>query len=116
MRVVRVQILKTQAVIADECFVAESLLDRTRGLIGRKGLTPGQAMLFPKCNSIHMWLMGFSIDVVFIREGRVSSVHADVRPWKMLPLLDWRGKDALELPSGTIRRLDISRGDELCIS
>ena len=116
MRRVRVQILKTQAVIADECFVAESVLDRTRGLIGRRGFKPGQAMFFPRCNSIHMWFMGFPIDVVFMRGGRVTSLHPGVKPWMVFPLLDLRAKDALELPAGTIQKFGISREDELCLS
>jgi uncharacterized membrane protein (UPF0127 family) len=117
--------LKNQAVIADKCHVAECFYDRLRGLIGKAGLEPGQGMLFPKNNSIHMWFMRFPIDVVFLlkkqdENGRVvfvvSSVHESVRPWRLLPLTDWRASETLELPEGTIRKCALHVGDELCSS
>jgi uncharacterized membrane protein (UPF0127 family) len=100
-------------------------LDRLRGLIGKSGLAQGQGMLFPRCNSIHMWFMRFPIDVVFLkietsRDGkktwRVSSVRESVRPWKLLPLTDWRASETLELPAGTVRSSALQAGDEVCIS
>lgn len=124
-RTVRVQSLKNQAVIADKCLVANRFFDRLRGLIGKTALAPGEAMLFPKCNDIHMWFMSMPIDVVFVRVSRsqdgttvyrVSSAHENVRPWKPLPLRDGKASDTLELAAGTVRRLGISAGDELCIS
>ena len=69
--------------------------------------------------------MKFSIDVVFIRNKKsndgtvvrtVSSVHEGVRAWRIFPLMDWRAQDTLELPVGTIRRLAVTEGDEVCIS
>jgi uncharacterized protein len=122
---VTVQSLKNRALIADKCHVAESFIDRLRGLIGRTGLEPGEGMLFPRCNDIHMWFMSIPIDVVFLRERRladgsvswqVTSAHEDVRPWKPLPLRDGEASETLELPAGTIRRCGIAAGDEVCIS
>lgn len=123
-RRVRVQALKNQAVIADKCLVAECFLDRLRGLIGRPALRDGEGMLFPRCNSVHMWFMRFAIDVVFVRiekgphgeSRRVSSVHSNVRPWKLAPLADWRANEALELPAGAASRHGLKVGDELCLS
>src|SRR4051794_9618408 len=120
---IRVQSLKNKGLIADKCFVAERFFSRLRGLIGKSGLESGHGILFPKCNNIHMWFMRFPIDVVFIRSElgtdgnkiwKVSSVHENVKPWRLLPLMDWRGSETLELPNGTIRQHTISTGDELC--
>ena len=112
--------LKDQTIIADKCHVAECFFERFKGLIGRTGLEPGQAMMFPRCNSIHMWFMSLTIDVVFLRaQGtawRISSLHENVRPWKPLPLTDWRANATIELPAGTIRQAGLAPGDELCIS
>lgn len=122
---VRIQSLKNQAVIADKCHVAMGYFDRLRGLIGRTALAPGEAMLFPKCNDIHMWFMSIPIDVVFVRALRVengatvygvSSAHENVRPWKPLPLRDGKASETIELAAGTVRRFGIQAGDELCIS
>jgi uncharacterized membrane protein (UPF0127 family) len=89
------------------------------------GLEPGQGMLFPRCNSIHMWFMRFPIDVVFLRAQKradgshtyvVSSVHEGVRAWRPHPLIDFGANDTLELPAGTVARCKIGSGDELCIN
>lgn len=121
---VRVQNLINQRVISDKCSVAERYFARLKGLIGVSRMEPGSGMLFPDCNNIHMWFMRIPIDVVFIRletdsngkiRRRVSSLHAHVRPWRLLPLMDLRANETLELPAGTIHATEISLGDELCI-
>ena len=105
--------------------MAKSFVARLRGLIGRKAFRPGEAMLFPACNDIHMWFMSIPIDVVFLREEKcaegarswkISSAHSDVRPWKPLPLRDGRAHSTLELPAGTIRKLGLAAGDAVCIA
>ncbi len=113
MRTVRIQLLKNSAILAEKCLVAESFRDRLVGLMGRRALAEGEGMLFPECTSIHMWGMRFAIDVVFVREGRVTSVHPRVRAWKWLPLLDWKAREAIELPVGTIERCKVQPGDEI---
>lgn len=120
MSLVRVRSLKNQALIADQCFVATHFFDRLKGLIGKKALPSGEAMLFPACNDIHMWFMSIPLDVVFLRREsdgfrRVTSAHARVRPWRILPLRDGKAQETLELPAGTIERHGIVTGDELCI-
>jgi uncharacterized membrane protein (UPF0127 family) len=113
-----VKSIKNQSLIADKCFVAESFLARLRGLIGRKELAPGEAMLLPGCNDIHMWFMSIPIDVVFLKrqpDGRsvVRSVRENLRPWRFLPARDGSADDTLELPAGSVSRLGIRPGDEL---
>ena len=117
-----IQALKNQAFIADKCQVAESFVERLRGLIGRKRFEPGEGLLLPRCNDIHMWFMSVPIDVVFIRSARredgrvvrvVASVREGLRPWKLLPVRDWSAEDTLELPVGTVRRIGLQPGDEL---
>ena len=118
---IRIRSLKNQAVIADKCFVATRFFDRLKGLIGKKAMPSGEAMLFPSCNDIHMWFMSMPIDVVFLRalnpartRWTVTSVRRAARPWKALPMSDGKASDTLELPVGTIVQHDIAPGDELC--
>ena len=67
--------------------------------------------------------MGMPIDVVFLRvenaKGNerkvVTSAHGNVQPWKVLPLGDRSAHETLELPTGSVERLGIVPGDELCI-
>ena len=109
---------KSQSLIAEKCIVAECFWDRFRGWIGRARVEPGEGLLFPRCNSVHMWFMRIPIDVVFLkREGgdryTVTSTRS-VRPWRPLPVWDRRATETLELPEGTIRRLAIATGETLC--
>jgi uncharacterized membrane protein (UPF0127 family) len=128
---VKIQSLKNQMWVADQCEVASSFFARFRGLIGRKKLSLGQGLLLRPCNDIHMWFMSIPIDVVFLRkvEDRsvssafsgatcyeVTSVRENLKPWKVLPTHDWSAQDTLELPPGTVFRCDIRPGDRLCIN
>lgn len=122
-RSVRLINLKDQRIISDKCIVAESFFSRLRGWIGKTRAESGEGILFPNCTSIHMWFMVMPIDVVFLRVVHaggserkvVTSAHARVRPWKALPLNDGNAHETLELPVGSIARLGIAPGDELCI-
>jgi len=122
-RSVRLINLKDQRIISDKCLVAESFISRLRGWIGKTRADSGEGILFPNCTSIHMWFMRMPIDVVFLRvvnakEGErkvVTSVHGNVRAWKLLPLFDGKAHETLELPQGSVARIGIVPGDELCI-
>ena len=54
------------SMIAARCELAESMAARTVGLLGRKGLAPGEGMLISRTGSVHMFFMRFAIDVVFL--------------------------------------------------
>lgn len=117
-----IKAFKNQALIADKCHVAESFLDRLKGLIGRKTFEPGEGLLLPRCNDVHMWFMSVPIDILFIRSERrpdgrmahvVASLRERVRPWKLLPVRDWTAEDTLEVPAGTVSRIGLKPGDEL---
>ncbi|MBU6153039.1 MAG: DUF192 domain-containing protein [Bdellovibrionales bacterium] len=108
------------AQIASRAEVASSFAMRLRGLIGRTRFEAGEGLLFPRCNSVHMWMMSIPIDLVFLKkqssEWMVLSIHRELRPWKLLPVGDFRADDALELPAGTIERSGLKSGEVLCIA
>lgn len=61
---------------------AHSLWRRTRGLMLRRRLAPGEGIDIRPCGSIHMMFMLFAIDAVFYdRSFRVTKVARGVRPW-----------------------------------
>jgi hypothetical protein len=109
-----------QAVVTANAVVADVFFTRLKGLIGKTTLHPGEGMLFPKCSSIHMWMMSIPIDVLFLKRSgddwQILSSYAGLKPWKLLPVGNWRADDALELPSGTISKLNLSSGEVLCIA
>jgi uncharacterized membrane protein (UPF0127 family) len=82
----------------------------------RRELPPGEGMWITPCNGIHMFLMRFSIDAVFVdRRLRVVRVCAGLRPWRVVPLV-LRAHSVLELPAGTVAALALERGEPLEIS
>ncbi len=109
-----------QTIILNKGVLANTYLTRLKGLMGKTELSPGEGMLFPKCNSIHMWMMSMPIDVIFLKkqneEWQVVSLHRNLRPWKVLPVGCRKADDTLELPSGTIDRLNLKEGEVLCIA
>jgi uncharacterized membrane protein (UPF0127 family) len=97
-------------VIAERCTVADGFWPRFRGLMGRTSLSEGEALCLQDCNSIHMFFMRFPIDVAFVdRDGRVLHLCHAIRPWRISRMV-FGAKAALELPAGTLGRLDIRRG------
>lgn len=92
--------------------VASTFFERLRGLLGRKGLAPGEALLIVPCNSVHTCFMRFPIDVVFLgRDGAVLAIARCLRPWRFYAC---RGAfAALELSAGSSHRLKIAAGDRL---
>lgn len=100
--------------VCERCGIAESLVARTRGLLGRSSLDPDEGLWIQPTGSIHMWFMRFPIDVVYANnEGRVLKLVHGIRPWRMSAC---RGaKVALELPVGAIDRAGIAIGDHLVI-
>jgi uncharacterized membrane protein (UPF0127 family) len=95
---------------------------RLRGLIGTRELKLGEGMLFPKCNSVHMWMMSIPLDIVFLKtvipskEWTVVDIRSNVKPWKLLPFGCFQANDVLELPAGTTERLALKPGEILCIA
>ena len=83
-----------------EAEVARSFGARVRGLIGRRGLAPGEGLLILKCNAIHTLFMRFSIDATFLdAQNRVVRVVRDIRPWRLFVWGGWRARTVLETAS-----------------
>jgi uncharacterized membrane protein (UPF0127 family) len=128
MKVVKILTLKSGALVAEKCVVADGFFSRLKGLLGRDALSEGEGLWLRPCNDIHMWFMKFPIDVAFVESPRptdspeksflrVRSAYAQVRPWRFLPLRDGSASETLELPAGTLARLGIEPGDDLiCLS
>ncbi len=100
-------------VIVHRCYVAKDFFSRFMGLMGRREMPKDEALVFPKCNSIHTFFMRIPIDVVFVSaEGSVIEVKEALAPWRLcLP----RGKvrHTVELAAHRARELNIHIGDRL---
>lgn len=99
--------------IADTVCVADTSLSRMVGLLGRKNIPAGEALVITRCRSIHMFFMRFSIDVLFIdKEDRVVGVVETIGPFQLSPLF-FRARYAVELKCGTIQASRTQVGDQL---
>ena len=62
--------------------IADTSQLRTKGLSGRKELPPGNGMLFifPSTNVVSFWMpdMYFPIDIIFIRDKKVTHIEHNV--------------------------------------
>lgn len=77
--------------------VARTLLDRMRGLIGRKCLPSGEGLLILRCNAIHTFFMSFPIDATFLdRNDRVVKVVRNIPPWRIFVWGGFRAVKVLE--------------------
>ncbi len=100
-------------VVAEDVAVARSFWGRFRGLMLRRGMASGEALLIEPSASIHTAFMRFPIDVVFLdREKRVVKVAENVRPFRAVLS---RGHSALELSAGSAGKANIAEGDRLVI-
>jgi uncharacterized protein len=99
-------------VVCEHCLLAETMLARLRGLLGRSGLSSGEGMLLRPAASIHTAFMRFPIDAVFLdRENRVLKVVAGLPSWRAAAC---RGsRTVLELPAGEAARQGLRPGVSL---
>jgi uncharacterized membrane protein (UPF0127 family) len=95
--------------------VADSVLGRLIGLLGRRSLKPDGGVWIVPANAIHTIGMLFSFDVVMIdKDFRVVSVTEMVKPFRViLPKL--RAESVIELPAHTIFRSRTEVGDQLMV-
>jgi uncharacterized protein len=98
--------------ICESCVVADRMLPRMKGLLGRRELASGEGMLIRPTSSIHTFFMRFPIDAVFLsRDGEVLKVAKSVGAWRARFC---RGAHSvLELPAGEAERRDIASGAQL---
>lgn len=100
-------------VIGTRIRVAQSLIDRTVGLLATRELHAGEGLWIENAPSIHMFFMRYPIDAIFLAADRtVVRVVPNLAPWRVV----WwvRGaRDCLEVPAGTAQKSETRMGDEL---
>jgi uncharacterized membrane protein (UPF0127 family) len=92
-----------------EVTVADTMLARMRGLLGRPALHSHEGFLLRPCNLVHTLGMRYPIDLVFLdRGGRVLKVSDTVLPGKARG--HFLANCVLELAAGTAARSGIVAG------
>jgi uncharacterized protein len=104
-----------EAFLAFRVVVADSVLGRLVGLLGKRSLKPASGVWIVPSNSIHTIGMLFTIDVVLIDKNfRVVGLRELVRPFS-ITRPNFRAESVLELPAHTIFRSHTEIGDQLVI-
>lgn len=103
-------------VIARHAKIADTVIARLQGLLGRDIFTPGEALLITRCRSIHTVFMRFSIDVIFVdKTDRVVGLARGIRPFRVSPYF-FRAGYAIELPEGVVEKTGTALGDQVQVS
>lgn len=104
--------------------LADSDDERIKGLSGRDSLPEDQGMLFmferPDFYGFWMKEMKFPIDIIFMRDGKVVTIHENVQPPNDAENLyiykpDEPSNQVLELNAGKAREFGINVGDTLTL-
>ena len=99
--------------LAEDVIFANTPFKRIKGLLGKKNLLEGQALIIKPCNCIHTLFMCFSIDVLFVdKNNKIVKVLAQLVPFRLSKLY-WNSKIVVELPCGKVNFTQTQDGDSL---
>jgi uncharacterized membrane protein (UPF0127 family) len=99
-------------VICESCTLADTFRRRSRGLLGRKRLDPGEGLVLRPEWSVHTFFMRFPIDVIFVDKNQVVvKIVPTLKPWRTAICHD--AHEVVELPAGECERLGLRAGDRL---
>src|SRR5690349_18064250 len=95
--------------------VADSLIGRLVGLLGRRSLQPDSGVWIVPANAVHTIGMLFSFDLVLIDKNfKVVGLRELVRPFT-ITRPNFKAESVLELPAHSIFRSRTQIGDQLLI-
>lgn len=108
----RISCLDRPEIILTRVRKTETLLERTKGLLGSRSLMQGEGLLISPCNSIHTFFMRFPIDVVFLsNKNMITKIIRTMKPFRFGIALN--STAVLELMAGQADRSGIQPGDYL---
>jgi len=105
----------TGRILARKLLVAETLLSRARGLLGKSELPAGEGLLIRPCSGVHTFFMKFPIDVIFLDGGNcVIAAVSNLKPHRMTRIVG-ASKSVIELAAGTVDASGTCVGNEVVI-
>ncbi len=107
-------------VVATDIELADTVLKKTLGVMFRRRLPQGFAMIFDMGLesragiAIHMLFVFVPIDVVYLdRDRHIVDTKRHVRPWIGLAWPKKPARYAIEMPSGAADAHELKEGDQL---
>jgi uncharacterized protein len=102
-------------VLCEHVEVADRLLPRMRGAMGRASLPPGRGILLQPAPSIHTALVRFELDAVFLDTNLcVTMIVERLKPWRAVTAR--KGVSVLELAAGEVARRGVKVGDQIVVA
>lgn len=99
--------------IAGSVRMANTFMERLKGLLFEKELHEEQGLLINPCNQVHTIGMKFNIDVVFLaKSGEVIHIEREMTPGKVSPFIK-HCHQILELKEGIIEKKCIIIGKRI---
>ncbi|MGE5197273.1 MAG: DUF192 domain-containing protein [Deltaproteobacteria bacterium] len=100
-------------ILAEDAVIADTIFKRMKGLLGRKELKKGEAIILKPCREVHTFFMQFPIDVIFTdRNHRIIKAISSLGPWHLSGVY-FPAKFCVELPAGIIASTQTCEGDTL---
>ncbi len=108
------------ATLGERIETAGDYWSKLMGLMGRPRLDDGEGLWLPGANGIHMMVMRFPIDAVFVgpeKDGErvVLALRPALPTWRGIVPLIRGAKGCLELPVGAIERTSTRVGDRVVL-
>jgi uncharacterized protein len=101
--------------VATRLAVADTVLSRAWGLLGRREFPDGEGLLITPCKGVHTFLMKFPIDVLFLdRDNRVIETVSRLQPHRMSRVF-FSCCRVIEVPAGAIEASGTVVGHRLVI-
>ncbi len=99
--------------LAERMRCADTHWARMRGLLGTRELPAGEGLWIRPCQQVHMFGMGYALDIVFLDEHQgVVHTESALQPWKLSPKVQ-EARSVIELPVGTIERVGLRIGSRV---
>ena len=115
MRRVRIENSSRRTIVAAKSEMADGLVSRFFGLMGRRGWTSSDGMVIEPCSSIHCFFMRMPIDVAFVdRDWQILQTVEALKPWRIGPMVR-KTRRVVELPAGSLKRSGSGPGDQLVL-
>ena len=108
--------ISKNTILADKAEMAGTFFKRLIGLLNRKSLDKGEALILSPSNCIHSFFMRFSIDVLFLDQcGKVITALPSFRPFRVSPIY-FHSFLTIELPETTLKLTNTQPGDTIQIN
>ena len=104
-----------KTIVAERAKLADTFIARMVGLLNRSALSLEEALVITHCQSIHMFFMGFPIDVIFVdKKNIVVGLVKNIKPFQLSPIF-FKASCAIELAVGTIEQSKTLVGDQVIL-